>query len=113
MEFHKSAADQQEKEHRVQISKLEEHKSFLEVCFKETNKRKTNIAPLREHAILLRRKIYQVQVKLAEEAIWIKQAEEWLQEISTVATTFKEITQDIVEILQGQLTWLETNTEHT
>ena len=35
-----------------------------------------------------------------------------MQEISTVATTFKDRTQEIVETLEGQLTWLETNTEH-
>ena len=29
-----------------------------------------------------------------------------------MATTFKDRTQEIVETLQGQLTWLETTTEH-
>ena len=53
-----------------------------------------------------------MQVQIAEEVFKIRQVEDRLQEISTVATTFKERTQDIVEILQGQLTWLETNTVH-
>ena len=35
-----------------------------------------------------------------------------MQEISTVATPFKDRTQEIAETLQGQLTWLEMNTEH-
>ena len=70
-----------------------------------------DIAPLREQALLLRGKIYQVQVKLVEEVFKIKQVEARLQEISIVATEFKARTQEIVETIQGQLTWLETNKE--
>ena len=61
--------------------------------------------------LLLRGKIYQVHVKLAEEVFKIKQVEAWLQEISVVVTEFKAKTQDIAETIQGQLTWLETNKE--
>ena len=68
MEMQKSATNQQEEEHRVRISELEAHKSSLEVILKESNVRKIDIKLLREHALLLRRKIYQVQVKLTEEA---------------------------------------------
>ena len=64
---------------------------------------------MREHAFLLRGKIYQVQVKLAEEVFKIKQVEDRLQEISVVATEFKAKTQDIAETIQSQLNWLETN----
>ena len=78
---------------------------------KGVNERKIDIRPLGEHALLLRRKIYQVQVKLVEEAFRIKQVKDRLQEISTVATTFKDRTQEIAEILQGHLTLLETNVE--
>ena len=112
MEVLKSNVDQWAEEHRVQITELEAQNSFLEFLLKEANERKVDIAPLREHARLLRRKIYQAQVKLAEKSFWIKQAEDWLQGISTVATTFKDRTQEIAKILQGQLTWLETNVEH-
>ena len=61
---------------------------------------------------MLRGKIHQVQIKLAEEVFKVKQVESQLQEISVVATEFKEKTQEIAETLQGQLTWLETNIEH-
>ena len=70
-----------------------------------------DITPLIEHALLIRGKIYQVQIKLEEEVFKIKQVESWLQEISVVATEFKEKTQEIAETIQGQLTWLETNKE--
>ena len=110
-EVQKSPADQQAKEYRVWITELEAHNSSLEVILKATNERKIDIATLRDHVLLLRRKIYQVQVKLAEEVFKIKQVEALLQEISVVATEFKAKTQDIVETIQGQLTWLETNKE--
>ena len=42
---------------------------------KATNERKMDITPLREHALSLKNKIYQVQVKLVEEVYKIKQVE--------------------------------------
>ena len=70
-----------------------------------------DITPLREHALLLRRKIYQVQLKLADEVYKIKQEETRLQEISIISIDFRERTLEITEIIQGQLIWLETNAE--
>ena len=58
-----------------------------------------DIAPLREHALLLRSKIYQVQVKLAEEVYRIKQAEAGLQETSMISTKFKMRTKEIAETI--------------
>ena len=91
---------------------LEAQNSTLEVLLKDANERKIDIAPLKEHSLMLRGKIHQVQIKLAEEVFKIKQVEAWLQQISVVDTKFKEKTQEIFETLQGQLTWLETNIEH-
>ena len=34
-----------------------------------------------------------------------------MQEISVITTKFKDKTKDIVEIIQGQMTWLEINKE--
>ena len=68
-----------------------------------------DITSLREHALLLRGKIYQVHMKLKEEVYQIKQVEAKLQEISMISTEFKARTQEIAETIQGQLTWLETN----
>ena len=45
---------------------------------KETNERKMDITPLKEHDLLLTNKIYQVQVKLAQEFYKIKQVEDRL-----------------------------------
>ena len=56
------------------------------------------------HALLLRNKIYHVQVKLTEEVYKIKQVEAILQEISVISTEFEMRTQEIAETIQDQLT---------
>ena len=109
MGIQKSTVDKQVEENKVRITKVEAHNSSLEVLLKATNEQNIDIVPLREHALLLRGKIYQVQVKLAEEVFKIKQVEARLQEISVVVTEFKARTQEIAETIQGQLTWLEEN----
>ena len=76
MKVQKSAVDQQAEEHRVWITYPEPHNISLEVILKVSNERKIDIAPLREHPLLPRRKIYQVQVKLEEEVFWVKQAKD-------------------------------------
>ena len=75
MEIQRSEADKQAKESKVRVVELEAWNSSLEVLLKATNERKMDIAPLREHALLLICKIYQVQAKLEEEVYRIKQVE--------------------------------------
>ena len=60
MKVQKSIDDQQTEQYKVRITELEAQNSSLEVLLKATNERKMDIAPLREHALLLRGKIYQV-----------------------------------------------------
>ena len=52
---------------------LEEQSSSLEVLFKASNEWKMDITPLHEHALMLKNKIYQVQLKVTEEVYKIKQ----------------------------------------
>ena len=75
LETQKATTDTQEEELRARVAELEAQNNSLEVQLKATNERKIDISPLREHAILLRRKIYQVQLKLEEEVYRIKQEE--------------------------------------
>ena len=62
-----------------------------------------DIVSLREHALLIRGKIYQVQVNIALEVFKIKQVEARLQDISVVATELKEKTHKIAETIQGKM----------
>ena len=52
-----------------------------------------------------------MQVQIAEEVFKVRQVEARLQEISITATEFKDKTQEVVEVIQGLLTWLETTKE--
>ena len=70
-----------------------------------------DVTLLQEHALLLERKIYQVQLKLIEEVYKIKQVETRLQEILVTSTNFRTRTEGIAEVIQAQLAWLETNEE--
>ena len=78
---------------------------------KVANGQRTYITPLTKHALFLKNKIYEMQVQIAGEVFKVKQVEDRLQEISATAIEFKEKTQDIVEVIQGRLTWLEMNKE--
>ena len=89
MELQRSTTDNQAEESKVQVAELEAQNSSLEVPLKASNEWKMDIAPLREHTLLLRGKLYQVQVKLVEEVYGIKKVESRLLEILVISTEFK------------------------
>ena len=60
MEIQIFASDKQAEESKVRITELEAHNSSLEVLLKAANEQKMDIAPVREHTLLLIGKIYQV-----------------------------------------------------
>ena len=68
---------------------MEAQESSLENYLKTTNERQLDITPFREKSFLIRRKIYQVQLKLAKEVYNIKQVETRLQEISEISIDFR------------------------
>ena len=75
MEGQKYAANQQVEEYRARITELEALKKSLEVLLNVANDQRTDITPLTKHALLLRRKIYKVQVKITKEFFKIRQVE--------------------------------------
>ena len=81
---------------------LEAQNSSLEVLLKEANERNMDIAPLREHALLLRGKIYQVHVKLAEEVFKESRGSTVGDLSNSYRTQGKDL--EIAETIQGQLT---------
>ena len=90
---------------------MEAHKSSLEVLLKVENEQRIDIEPLMKHALMLRKEIYQMQLQIADEVLKVRQVEARLEEISGIASQFKDKTQGIMEILQRRLTWLETTKE--
>ena len=92
---------------------LEAQNSSLEVLLKVANEQKTDLTPLTKHTLMLRGKIYQMQFQIMEEVLKIRQVEAQLEEISVIGTQFKDKTQNVIEIIQGRLSWLETTKEPT
>ena len=90
---------------------MEEQNSSLEVLFKVANEQATYLTPITKHVIFIKNKIYQMQVQIAGEVFKVKQVEDRLQKILATDTDFKDKTRDIVEVIQGILTWLETTKE--
>ena len=52
-----------------------------------------------------------MQLQIEEEMLKFQQVETRLEEIVSTASYFLDRTQDILEILQGRLSWLETTKE--
>ena len=61
LEAQKTVADQREKQYEDQASGLESQKGYLEVLLKVANEQRMDLEPLTKHALMLRRKIYQMQ----------------------------------------------------
>ena len=79
---------------------MEAQNNSLEIQLKEANERSVDVTLLQEHTLMIKRKTYQVQLKLAEEAYKIKQALTRLQEISAISTNFRTRTLEVAEIIQ-------------
>ena len=52
-----------------------------------------------------------MQVQIAEAVLNVRKVEAQLEEISVIASQFKDKTQNVMEIIQGRLSWLETTKE--
>ena len=107
----KTTAEGKSKHYETQVVALETQKASPEVSLKAANEHKTYIEPLNKHALALRNKIHLMQLQMAEEMLKVQQVETRLEEIVSIASYFLDRTQDILEILQGRLAWLETTKE--
>ena len=111
LELQKATTEQKEEQYGTQVETIEAQKASLEVLLKVENEQRTDIKPLTKHALMLRNKIYQMQLQIADEVLKVRQVEARLEEISSIASQFKEKTQGIMEILQRSLNWMETTKE--
>ena len=83
----------------------------MEASLKAANEHKTDIKPLKKHALTFRSKIHQMQLQIAEEMLKVQQLETRLEENVSTTSYFLDRTQDVLEILKGRLNWLETTKE--
>ena len=58
---------------------LEARKASLEVFLKVENEKRTDIEPLTKHALMLRNKIYQMQLQIVGEVLKVLQVEARLE----------------------------------
>ena len=72
---------------------------------------KDDIQPLKEHVLMLREKIHQIQLQIENERCKVLQIDTRLEEIVSTTSYFLDRTQDILEILKGRIVWVETNKE--
>ena len=99
------------KMHETQIVALEDQKNSLEVSLKTTMEQKADVEPLKKHSLTLKNKSHQIQLQMVEERFKVQQIEIRLEEIINTSSYFLDRTRDILETLQGRMTWVETNKE--
>ena len=73
--------------------------------------KEADVEPLKKHALKLRNKIHQMQLQMVEERFKVQQIDIILEEIVNTTSYFLDRTQDILETLQGRMTWVETSKE--
>ena len=72
---------------------------------------KADIRPLKEHVMILRKRIHQIQIQIEDERCKVLQIDTRLEEIINTTSYFLDRTQDILESLKGRMVWIETNKE--
>ena len=72
---------------------------------------KTDIQPLKEHVLIQRKRIHQIQIRIEDERCKILQIDTRREEIVDTTSYFLDRSQDILEILKGRMVWVETNKE--
>ena len=95
LEEKKTTGEGKAKLYETQIAALEEERSSLAASLKLTMEQKVDIKSLKKHALMLRRKIHQIQLQIVEEILKVQQIDIILEEIVSTASYFLDRTQDV------------------
>ena len=95
MEVQKTNAEGKDNLYETQIAALEDQNNLLAASLKSTMEYKFDIEPLKNHAIMLRKNIHQIQLQIAEEIFKFQQIDIRLEELVSTASYFLDRTQDI------------------
>ena len=101
LEMQNTTAEGKAKLYETWVVALENQKTSLEVSLKAAMEQKTDIEPLKKHALTLINKILQMQLQMAKEMLKVQQVEINLEEIINTTSYFLDRTKDIFEALQG------------
>ena len=104
----KATTKDKEKQYQTQITALEEQKNSLTSSLKSAMEEKADIRPLKQHVLMLRKKIHQIQLQIEDERCKVLQIDTRLEEILSTTSYFLDRTQDILEIIKGRMVWVET-----
>ena len=99
LEVQRITAEGKCKLYETHIVALEEQNNSLEVSLKTSTEKESNVEPLKKHALMLMKKIHQMQLQMVEERLKVQQIEIILEEIINTASYFLDKTQDILETL--------------
>ena len=67
--------------YETQIASLEEEKSSLPASLKSAMEQKVDIKPLNKNALMIRKNIHQIQLKIAEEIFKVQQIDIRLEDM--------------------------------
>ena len=96
----------------MQVAALEEQTNSLTASLMDAMEQNTDIQPLKEHVLIQRKRIHQIQIHIEDERCKILQIDTRLEEIVDTTSYFLDRSQDILEILKGRMVWVETNKEY-
>ena len=85
------------------MAALEEQNTSLTASLKDALEQKTDIQPLKEHVLIQRKRIHQIQIRIVDERCKILQIDTRLEEIIDTTSYFLDRSQDILEILKGRM----------
>ena len=83
----------------------------MTASLKDAREQKSDIRPLKEHVLIQRKRIHQIQIRIEDERCKILQIDTRLEEIIDTTSYFLDRSQDILENLKGRMVWVETNKE--
>ena len=95
----------------MQVAALKEQKNSLTASLKDAMEQKNDIQPLKEHVLIQKKNIHQIQIPIEDERCKIFHIDTRLEEIIDTTSYFINRSQDILEILKGRMVWVETNKE--
>ena len=109
MEIGKATAEEKEKQYQMQIVALKEQKNSLTASLKGAMEQKADIRLVKEHALMLRKNIHQIQLQIEDERCKVQQIDTRMEDIVSTTSYVLDRTLDILEILKGRMVWVETH----
>ena len=70
----------------MQVAALEEQNNSLTTSLKDSMEQKTDIQPLKEHVLIQRKMIHQIQIRIEDERCKILQMDTKLEEIIDITS---------------------------